>query len=190
MKTNSIALIVLLCTISVATWFRQGAPEREPVAAIKLQFKRLSLYTSAHRIPCRHFGELELPIGTTFCLQLYDTHDRGAVGLMALDSSIGVISDQLEVNLTPSSWKSLTDKLSNLKGLRTEHCNDDTPQERVLYTRLEMDTNQGQFVSNWRGFPPEQKLVMETLLATPFGPDLRSRLMKLSDTKAPLTIPF
>ncbi len=188
MKSNWVALAVLLCTISVVTWFRHEAQELMP--APKLKIKQLSLYTSDHRIPCRPFGENELPIGTTFCLLLYDTHDRGAVGLMALDTSIGVIREQLEVNLTSSKWEQLTKKLSKLKGWRTEQCNDGTPQDQVLYTRLEMDTNEGQFASNWRGFPPEQKLVMEALLATSFGPDLRSRLLKLSDPKAPLTIPF
>jgi hypothetical protein len=185
---------MLLCTISVATWFRHGLPAQGPVEAPKLKIKRLSLYVSDRRLASRPFGKTELPTGTIVCLTLYDADDHGVLGQMTVDYSAGpatgVIDDRLEVNLTPPNWNSLTEKLSKLKGWRTEQYNDGTPQDQVLYTRLEMDTNQGQFVSNWRGFPPEQKLVMETLLGASFGPDLRRRLLKLSDPKAPLTIPF
>lgn len=194
MKSNWVALVVLLCTVSVATWFRHGQPAQQPLAAPKFKLKQLSLYSSPQRIQNAPFGEAVYPTGISCYLHLYDADDGGAVGQMALDycenPATGIIDQRLDINLTSAKWGLLTEKLSKLKGWRTEQSNENAPQDRVLYTRLEMDTNQGQFVSNWRGFPPEQKLVMETLLSSSFGPDLRSRLLKLSDPRAPLTIPF
>lgn len=185
MKSNWVALLLLLCTIAFGISADKADIRRFSSPSLQTQkFRINSLYLVTSRSPLEQDEGWTSLAGVDAVSLQAENHKMLGANVHIAHHVRGVLDSDQSPQLKSSDWDLLTEKLSKLEGWRTEHCNDGTPEDRVMYTRLEMDTNQGRFASNWRGFPPEQKLVLQALIASPFGPTLRNRIARLSAAKA------
>ncbi len=184
MKSNWVALLVLLCAIAAAMSISRGqVGDPAPRKPAEFHIKVFDLLLSTKPISVTPEGEVIFAEGDTFSVSIEDMDDRGAEGIQSFRSK-GVIIGENVVSLNFAEWKTLTKDLSLLKGWRTKECDDGAPEAESLYTLLKLQTSEGKFTSSWRGLPEEQRLVADRLMSSPLGPVLQNGMARLSAAKA------
>jgi hypothetical protein len=178
--------MVLLCTISVATYFQKvnlPAHDNSQPQAPQINISHLECFISNKPIRLNSVNQPDSANGDVFSLKVQDRDGGGGYASPCYSSQKEADKDHY-VYITQHEWDTLEEGLAPLSGWKPTKCNTEEPEARVVYTCLKLSTDKGQFVFNWRGSTLEQKLVMEALLASPFGPSLRKGMARISAAQA------
>jgi hypothetical protein len=166
MRANLLWLVALLAAVGVAAGYYRSEPQTQ-------QQHILSLRLLLSNRPLKNSRLLE---GDRFRMDI-SRQSNGTAQMntsQTLSGSAGTVS-----TISAGDWAEFEKGLLALPGWREKDCDGGEPESQVLYTLLEIETEQGQFVSHWRGLPRPQAEVANFLLASRVGGPLGQGLARL-----------
>lgn len=167
MRVNLAWLCFLVCAVALMIG---DSPRSERILSLRLLLAQRPIALSD--------GQPLFAEGDCFRLALHLTAD-GTAQMSSSQRSNGLMSQGLLSTLSAPQWFYLERGLGDLPGWREKQCDGGEPEGQVLYTWLEVVTQQEKFCSNWRGTPKPQAEVLNFLLKSPAGGPLRQGLAQL-----------
>lgn len=174
MRANLIWLVVLLAVVGVAAGFYRFQTPAEPQAQHLLSLRLLL----CNRPIQMANGQPLFVEGDHFRMALF--RQASGTGQMSTSrSSNGTGYPGLLTTISAAEWAEFEKGLLALPGWREKECDGGEPEGQVLYTLLQIKTDQGEFVSSWRGLPKPQAEVANFLLSSRVGGPLGQGLAGL-----------
>lgn len=173
MRANLIWLVVLLAVVGVAGFYRsrpQSAPQSQHLLSLRLLLCNRPIQMAN--------GQPLFVEGDHFRMALF--RQANGTGQMSTSrSSNGTGYPGLLTTISAAEWAEFEKGLLALPGWREKECDGGEPEGQVLYTLLQIKTDQGEFVSSWRGLPKPQAEVANFLLSSRVGGPLGQGLAGL-----------